>query len=98
MNTEDQLRQLLQKHGMNPEKIRYNEHQDYYQVSIGVEDTDDRFLEGVSEIGSEGAVDHTVDTTALRSIAGIIDGANIEEGTIDIMDMMKDSHFQIQIQ
>jgi len=98
MDTEDQIRNLFQQHGMNLEQIRYNPDLDYYHVNIGVEGTDDRFLEGVGEIGSEGPVGQTVDTTTLQGARHRIDSSQIDDGTVDVMNMMKDSHFQIQIE
>jgi hypothetical protein len=83
---------------MNPEQIRYNSKLDYYHINIGVEGTDDRFLEGVGEIGSKDAVDQKVNTDALPTMASNIHDSQIDGGHVDLMNMMQDSHFQLQIQ
>lgn len=98
MDTKTQIRDLFQQYGINPEDIRYNPNLNYYRVDIGVEGTDNRFLEGVGELGSDEAVEQTVDTGALRGVAGRIDGAQIADGTVDLMSVMEDSHFQLQIE
>lgn len=97
MNTEDQIRELFQKRGMNPDNIRYNDSLDYYMVNIGVEGTEDRFLRGIGEIGSSGAVDATVDTDKLKIIADRIHGSKIPTGTVNVIDTMSDAHFKIEV-
>lgn len=98
MDAKPQIRSLFQEQGMNPEQIRYNSNLDYYHVNIGVEGTDDRFLEGIGEIGSEDAVSQKINTNALRTMANNIDGSQIDGGCVDLMNMMQDSHFQLQIE
>lgn len=98
MDTEDQIRDLFQKKGMNPEKIRYNDSLDYYLVNIGVEGTEERFLRGIGEIGSSGSVDATVDTGKLKMVANRIQGSKVPAGTVNVIDTMSDAHFKVEIE
>jgi|GEM_PF-6350263 len=93
---EDQIRATFQRMGMNPEKIRYQPAMDAYDITIGVEGTDERFLEGI-EGYSDKPVDYKVDTTALRMICGEVDGTGMLDGKIHVQDIMSDCHFRVEV-
>lgn len=98
MPVEDQIRTLLQRKGMNPENIRYNENLDQYQVNIAVEGTDNRFLEGRTEIGASEDVVQVVNSAALRTARGRIDESSIPDGTVRVKDTMRDSHYLLVVE
>lgn len=97
MDTEDQIRNLFQKKGLNPEKIRYNDSLDYYLVNIGVEGTEEQFLEGVMGLGSTEPVDETVDTDKLKSMESRIQGSKVPAGTVNVINTMSDAHFKVEV-
>ncbi|RKD94751.1 hypothetical protein [Halopiger aswanensis] len=94
---QEQIRQVFQDLGLNPEKIRYNQSLDRYQINIGVEGTDDRFLEGIKEMGTTEPVGSTVDTRKLESVANHVHNVEIEAGTVNVIDTMRDSHYLLEI-
>lgn len=96
-NKEDQIRTAFQQLGMNPEKIRYHPEIEKYEVYIGVEGTDEKFIEGIGAIGSDSPVDSRVDTNKLRMMKNSIDGKKIPGGKIRIQSMMKNGHFDVEI-
>ena len=97
-NDEQVIREAFRRHGMNPEQIRYNENLDYYHVNIGVEDTDERYLRDIHELGTTEAVTQQVNTDSLRSHASLINGSEVSGLRIVVKGMMKDAHFKVEIE
>lgn len=97
MAAKDQIHDLFQNMGMRPEKIRYNDNLDVYRVNIGVEGTEERFYRDIHEIGGSEPVDFAVDTDKLKGMVSRIQGAEIPEGTVNVTDTMRDSHFRIEV-
>lgn len=88
---------MFQEQGMNPEEVRYNDTLDYFLVNIGVEGTDEGLLRDIGEIGSAEPVDSAVDTDKLRMTVPRLQGTELPDGTVNVIDVMKDAHFRLEV-
>jgi hypothetical protein len=93
---EQQLRTVFNDHGMEPSEISYNENTDVYNVSIGVEGTDARYLRSTSEIGADGPTDRQIDIRKVRAMQEQIDGTSILDGTLRVVGI-ESEYIQIAI-
>lgn len=98
MTTEDEIRDFFTEKGMSPTKVHLFDSPKRYLVNIGVEGTDDRYLTGSSEAGSDDADDRRVSPSALQEVRGQIDGGSIPSGTIRVLGMMRGCHFRLTVE
>lgn len=80
---------------MNPKDIQHDSFLDVYSVTIGVEGTEDRFIEEDSVSGVPD--DTSVDTDKLKDMKDRIQGSNIPDGKVIVKDMMMGAHFLIEV-
>ena len=95
--TEDQLRTVFRRHGMEPKEIGFNDNLDRWYVSVQADGSDDRFLEAKGEIGGDAPVDHALNFTAVRAMEDRIDGEVIPDGTVNV-EKIQDEYFKITIE
>ena len=96
MGTKSQIRDLFQSEGMNPKEIQHDDLLDVYRVTIGVEGTDDRFINGTPD-SAEGEPSPSVDTDKLKEMKNRIQTSDIPDGTVIVKDMMIGAHFRIEV-
>jgi hypothetical protein len=95
-DTKAEIRDAFREMGMNPEKIRHQPELEYYEVYIGVEGTDDQFLEEIQELGGSSG-EYRVDSAKVVVMTNQIEGTEVSDGVLHVRDTMVDSHFQIEV-
>ena len=82
---------------MHPKEITYDDVLDTYDVTIDVEDTEDRFIEENSNSANGETNSQSVDVNELKDMKDRFHGSNIPDGTVIVREMMIGSHFRIEI-
>jgi len=95
-DTASQLRQLFRKHGMEPKEVEFNESRAEWFVSVAFEGSDERFHESKGEIGAAGAVDKSLDFSAVRAMQSTLDGSDIGAGVVSV-EGMSDEYFVLDL-
>lgn len=97
-NIQSELRDLFEEHGITPEEISAKGNDNQWQVSVQVEGTDDRFIEGYSGVGNDEPMGYNVDGDALDRIKPRIDGASIPSGTVKLLPDGISEGFRLRIE
>jgi len=97
MGTKGQIQDLFQSEGMTPKEIQYDDFLDTYHVTIGVEGTEDRFIEENPDSAVGEPDSPSVNTDKLEEMRNRIQGSELPDGTVIVRDMMIGTHFRIEV-